>query len=624
MPLNLPFTAGRADDPKLYEWMRAVGQQALKSQDMAATYPVTVSRGTPGTPVTYGLSSPLKWPIADKGGQVFNVLSYGATLDGKTDDTLALNAAISAASASGAGGQVLIPLCSGGLRFTSGITIPKGVSLVGTNAPNGTLSSKLIADLTGTAITFSATGASNYYSFIQDIDLRKGTSNPSTLILFNNIWFAYINRLYTQGGSSEAIKFTGSNAHIALQNILFQSSPNVCVRFGSGAASDSNNAIYMSGNEFSGAAAGAVVVNSVLSHITSVADVYEGNTGAGLRIEASATAGENLFVAVNPYFEGNTGYDIDLNPSGTAVATSQVCATVIGGHFNGTGVGPGALRVNSQATSVHFFPETSFGHTTAGVVLGSLAASVASRIFINGHIYDTTKISSTNPTTSGDQLYFCSQDVIRQVVGGAGTGVEIMHGYSKATTGPRYVLENLDATSNNSALVHKARGTELWRLNVDNPGGGGQNWTLVDSVNAKNPIWVTGNSTTGFVGIGNVTSPTVSCEIGGAMAVHRGSVTLVNGANNDIAIPANSYVRITGPTGAFSVSGFTGGADGRVLYLFNPGNNTMTITNQAGSAAANQIFTCTGANVVLRAGAPSFATFIYDTANSFWVLMSTN
>lgn len=60
MPLNVPFTAGRAEDSKLYEWMRTVGQQALKSQDIAATAPITITRGASGTPVTIGLNSGLQ------------------------------------------------------------------------------------------------------------------------------------------------------------------------------------------------------------------------------------------------------------------------------------------------------------------------------------------------------------------------------------------------------------------------------------------------------------------------------------------------------------------------------------------------------------------------------------
>jgi len=111
----------------------------------------------------------------------------------------------------------------------------------------------------------------------------------------------------------------------------------------------------------------------------------------------------------------------------------------------------------------------------------------------------------------------------------------------------------------------------------------------------------------------------------GRIANNTTSLTLANGPNNDIAI-ATSRARIGGPGGGFSVSGFNytpGVVDGQRLYLHNATNFQMTIVNAATSAAANQILTLTGANVVLRAG-PSFATFSYDTVVSKWILESAN
>lgn len=102
-------------------------------------------------------------------------------------------------------------------------------------------------------------------------------------------------------------------------------------------------------------------------------------------------------------------------------------------------------------------------------------------------------------------------------------------------------------------------------------------------------------------------------------------VSLGNGANNNIAI-TSSRVRIVGPTGVFSVSGFAfaaGVQDGQRLYLFNSVAFAMTITNDATSTGANRILTLTGGDVVLRAGT-SFATFSYDAAATRWILESTN
>lgn len=83
------------------------------------------------------------------------------------------------------------------------------------------------------------------------------------------------------------------------------------------------------------------------------------------------------------------------------------------------------------------------------------------------------------------------------------------------------------------------------------------------------------------------------------------SLTLLNGANHNITTPKGSSVVITGPTGAFSIGGFTLAldagpdtfADGVILRLYNPTGQTMTFLNEnASSTAAYRIRTPTGAD----------------------------
>lgn len=66
-----------------------------------------------------------------KGTLIRNVTDYGATGNGSTDDTAAINAAITAANGSG---QVLINFPNGTYKVSSSVTVPAGVSLVGQNA----------------------------------------------------------------------------------------------------------------------------------------------------------------------------------------------------------------------------------------------------------------------------------------------------------------------------------------------------------------------------------------------------------------------------------------------------------------------------------------------------------
>lgn len=100
-----------------------------------------------------------------------------------------------------------------------------------------------------------------------------------------------------------------------------------------------------------------------------------------------------------------------------------------------------------------------------------------------------------------------------------------------------------------------------------------------------------------------------------------GSLTLANGANSDIVLPTSEMVNVTGPTGAFSVSGFTLGAGGRHATLYNSTSQNMTITNDATSTAANRILTLTGADVTLTG--QSIARFWYHDTASRWLLLGT-
>jgi microcystin-dependent protein len=104
----------------------------------------------------------------------------------------------------------------------------------------------------------------------------------------------------------------------------------------------------------------------------------------------------------------------------------------------------------------------------------------------------------------------------------------------------------------------------------------------------------------------------------------KSSITLVNGLNSDIAKPSNTSNRLVGPSGVFTVGGFTGGADGTVLRIYNTVAFAMTLKNEDGSSTTtNRIKTLTGADVTLRSGT-SFAYLEYDGTDQRWILVSTN
>lgn len=117
----------------------------------------------------------------------------------------------------------------------------------------------------------------------------------------------------------------------------------------------------------------------------------------------------------------------------------------------------------------------------------------------------------------------------------------------------------------------------------------------------------------------------INAVANGATGPTTTALVLANGLNSNLASPATERVRITGPTGAFSIGGFLGGVDGRKLRVYSTVAQTLTIVNEdASSTAANRITTLTGGNLALRTTAKSFFTLSYDGTDSRWILESTN
>lgn len=101
------------------------------------------------------------------------------------------------------------------------------------------------------------------------------------------------------------------------------------------------------------------------------------------------------------------------------------------------------------------------------------------------------------------------------------------------------------------------------------------------------------------------------------------NTSLANGNNAGIDFGSETvFVKIkAGPTGAFTINGIAGGANGRMLKIYNATGQNMTIAYDSGVDAtpANRIITMTGADVTGTGN--SAAEFVYDSDSSRWVLM---
>lgn len=162
-------------------------------------------------------------------------------------------------------------------------------------------------------------------------------------------------------------------------------------------------------------------------------------------------------------------------------------------------------------------------------------------------------------------------------------------------------LDGLSAYIYDDATV----GLSAW-LRVERTG------TTVDSVTFPS----------GTVIIGGGTSPALELENDAPVYHRRNTVILANGANNDVAIGNGLFFKVSGPSGAFSVTGIAGGADGRRLTILNRTGQNMTIANEnVSSIASNRIVTLTGADIASTTD--SLVELVYDSDAQRWTVTSS-
>jgi Chaperone of endosialidase len=118
------------------------------------------------------------------------------------------------------------------------------------------------------------------------------------------------------------------------------------------------------------------------------------------------------------------------------------------------------------------------------------------------------------------------------------------------------------------------------------------------------------------------TLPNTTLDVNGAVSYREGTaLNLTSLVNDNIALGDMSFYRITGAAADFSVTGFTNGKDGRMLFLINSTSFNMTLGQQiVTSSAANQINTGSGTDLII--GANGMVTLMYNLTLQKWVVFS--
>jgi hypothetical protein len=171
--------------------------------------------------------------------------------------------------------------------------------------------------------------------------------------------------------------------------------------------------------------------------------------------------------------------------------------------------------------------------------------------------------------------------------------------------------------------------------------GAGSNWTLtgnsgttagtnfIGTTDAVDWVIKTGGSAAGNerarvtsggrIGIGNISDVRTTVDINGDYATRYGSLALSNGVNNDINPGAYSYVRLTGPTADFSITGMRTGSNGKRITLYNTSSYTMTVKHEnASSTDTARFYNPIATDLTIYSGGT--LSLIYDGVQNRWIV----
>lgn len=124
-------------------------------------------------------------------------------------------------------------------------------------------------------------------------------------------------------------------------------------------------------------------------------------------------------------------------------------------------------------------------------------------------------------------------------------------------------------------------------------------------------------------GFGAVT-PLNTVHIDGGISVNDQTITLSSGVNNDVALPAKAgALYVSGPTGAYSITGIAGGHKGRQITIFNYTTYALTVAHNSGLSSAGSRILVGGAADLVVAAFGCVQLRYYSGANA-WVVEGTS
>jgi len=513
--------------------------------------------------------------VLDKLRDVVSVKDFGAVGDGAADDTAEIQAALDAVPV--AGGCVYFP--AGTYIVSAPLVVDSNTVLIG----DGMYVSKLSA-----TTAFTSSQAIIYANAENNITIEQlgfigntnGTLGAGTGIHLKNGTRNHVRDCYVENTTQAGIRYEEQNNGIIDGCTLVS-----CGR--TGYADNHGIMLYSAGGSaiqtYSCKVTSNTVTNSFRKGITTFSELllYD------LLISGNTVTGSGL---------GN------IYVGGMAPASTHDKIRVVGNYVEGA---PINIQIGATSNSV-IDGNTCGANTTASANIGFVDSTdlvISNNVVQSSNLHGIATIVSG--TTRNEQISIVgnilrnnnrSNDATGFGICVTDTDVSIVSGNivvdDAATTRQRYGI--VDSTGNTNVAI---------RDNV-----------VLNVVTA--PYLV--QTSTGMLSFAEFGT---SFVFEGSIRTKQSTYTAANGNNNNIVIPSQTgTVRITGPTGAYSITGIAGGSVGREITIINDTAQTLTLeVNDVNSSAGNRLLP-TG-NVDMTVVAYGSRRLLYASAqgNNFWV-----
>lgn len=354
---------------------------------------------TTGNIGLYACTDTNVWTQIDRTGML-NVKAFGAKGNNIADDTVAIQAALTAA---GTPLFTTVFFPQGTYKTSDSLLIPVGVSLEGVGvAGSAGLGSSVLVCSHATHPAIKYTGGFFFGSTISKMILQSAAGGTiqidgvSAIRIFNVI-------LNSAGGPD--LLFTGLCAYVQIDHCEISAAvvPYNTYAVQVSATGTVVRQLVIEDNQIGGGTVAMISIKQNSGFITSRNNQYVGSGPAAPPIailvdgDPSAGGGISYFTSIGDYFDHTfTTADISINPD--AYATNPPVVNIFGDLANGGSTTPSWIICNPLVSKLTAIENTVSAFTGFDIALGNMTGTAATYHLVSNQLIDASKISGTNPT----------------------------------------------------------------------------------------------------------------------------------------------------------------------------------------------------------------------------------